>query len=58
MSDEGTLDPWVAAWIDEGRIQGTANSVMTPINAANLRDAHAQLETGKAIGKIVMEGWV
>lgn len=47
----------VAAWIDAGRIQGTANSVISPINAANLRDAHAQLETGKAIGKIVMEGW-
>lgn len=47
----------VAAWIDEGRIRPTAGSVVTPINAVNLRDAHAQLEAGRAIGKIVLEGW-
>lgn len=47
----------IAAWIDEGRVRATTNSVVTPINAANLRDAHAALESGKAIGKIVLEGW-
>jgi hypothetical protein len=27
------------------------------INAANLRAAHAQLETGHTLGKVVLEGW-
>lgn len=27
------------------------------INAANLKRAHALIETGKARGKIVLEGW-
>jgi NADPH2:quinone reductase len=30
---------------------------MTPINAANLRAAHAKIETGRTIGKIVLTGW-
>jgi len=28
-----------------------------PINAANLRAAHAKIESGKTIGKIVLAGW-
>lgn len=47
----------IAAWIDAGRIEGTANEVVSPINAANLRDAHQKLESGTAIGKIVLQGW-
>lgn len=47
----------VAAWIDEGRLRTTVNEVLTPINAANLREAHTRLESGRAIGKIVLEGW-
>lgn len=57
MAEQHRLLNRVAAWVDEGRIQGTANNVMLPINAANLRDAHARLESGKAIGKIVMQDW-
>ncbi|QDS94490.1 Zinc-type alcohol dehydrogenase-like protein [Roseimaritima multifibrata] len=47
----------IAHWIDDGRIQGTAGDVMSPINAKNLRAAHATLEEGRAIGKIVLKGW-
>ncbi len=47
----------VAAWIDEGRIRGTAKRVLSPINAENLRSAHQALEAGHSIGKIVLEGW-
>ncbi|QDV70235.1 Zinc-type alcohol dehydrogenase-like protein [Rosistilla carotiformis] len=57
MVEQHRLLNRIAGWIDEGRIRATANDVVTPINAANLRDAHAKLETGKAIGKIVIEGW-
>jgi len=47
----------VANWIDAGKISCTANQVLSPINAANLREAHKTLEAGRTIGKIVMEGW-
>lgn len=57
MVEQHNLLNRVAEWVDEGRLKGTANNVMSPINAANLRDAHAQLESGRAIGKIVIQGW-
>lgn len=47
----------VAKWIEEGRIRGTAAERMTPICAENLRNAHRMLESGRTIGKIVLEGW-
>jgi hypothetical protein len=28
-----------------------------PINAANLREAHAKVEAGRSIGKVVLAGW-
>jgi len=30
---------------------------LSPINAANLRIAHAQIESGRSVGKIVLTGW-
>lgn len=47
----------VADWIDSGQLRGTANTALNPINAKNLRQAHATLEAGRNIGKIVLEGW-
>lgn len=47
----------IAGLIDSGAIKTTMNQVLTPINAANLRVAHAQLESGNTIGKIVLSGW-
>jgi len=47
----------VAKLIDEGKLKTTVNEVLSPINAANLRKAHAQLEAGTTIGKIVLSGW-
>ncbi|MEO1529176.1 MAG: zinc-binding alcohol dehydrogenase family protein [Planctomycetota bacterium] len=47
----------VADWIDAGRLRVTTGEVMMPINASNLRESHRKLESGKAIGKIVLEGW-
>ncbi|QDV23236.1 zinc-binding alcohol dehydrogenase family protein [Aureliella helgolandensis] len=57
MIEQHRLLNRIAAWIDAGRIQVTASDVMSPINAANLRAAHATLEAGRSIGKIVIEGW-
>lgn len=42
---------------DDGRLKATVNEIKSPINAENLRQAHAQLESGRTIGKIVLEGW-
>ena len=47
----------VAALIDEERIITTVTDVLSPINAENLRKAHAQLESGTTIGKLVLENW-
>jgi hypothetical protein len=33
------------------------NQVIAPINAAHLRDAHALVEAGRSIGKVVLAGW-
>ena len=56
IHEQGKLLNEVARLVDEGRIRTTLTEVMTPINASNLRKAHALIETGKARGKIVLEG--
>ncbi|HSX83867.1 MAG TPA: zinc-binding alcohol dehydrogenase family protein [Cellvibrio sp.] len=43
--------------IDAGKIKTTVTNVLSPINAENLRKAHAQLESGRTIGKVVLEHW-
>lgn len=45
----------LADLIDQGVIRTTAAEKLSPINAANLRKAHALIETGRTIGKVVLE---
>jgi NADPH:quinone reductase-like Zn-dependent oxidoreductase len=47
----------VAKEIDKGRIRTTVSDVLSPINAETMREAHRLIETGKAKGKIVVEGF-
>ncbi|MRS91103.1 zinc-binding alcohol dehydrogenase family protein [Enterobacteriaceae bacterium RIT714] len=47
----------VATLIDEQIITTTLGEHYGTITAANLQKAHAQLETGRAVGKIVLEGF-
>ena len=47
----------VSNLIDQGVIKTTLGDNFGVINAENLRKAHAFLETGKAKGKIVLEGF-
>jgi NADPH2:quinone reductase len=47
----------VADLIDKGVLRTTFNQSFGTINAANLKRAHALLESGKSRGKIVLEGW-
>ena len=47
----------VARLLDEGILKTTLKEVLTPINAQNLRTAHAKLEQGRMIGKLVLSAW-
>ncbi len=47
----------VAALVDAGLIVTTMTKELAPINAANLRAAHGQIESGTTIGKVVLAGW-
>lgn len=57
MIEQHKLLTYVAEEIDAGRIRTTLSEVLSPINAANMREAHRLVETGKAKGKIVVEGF-
>ncbi|MDQ2187245.1 zinc-binding alcohol dehydrogenase family protein [Alcaligenaceae bacterium A4P071] len=47
----------VASLIDSGVLRTTLNETLGTINAANLRRAHELIETNRARGKIVLEGF-
>ena len=47
----------VAALVDAGLIRTTLAERFGTINADNLKRAHALIESGKARGKVVLEGW-
>ncbi len=57
MAEQGRLLTRVAQLIDDGVLKTTLTETLAPINAANLRRAHAQLESGKTIGKLVLQGF-
>ncbi len=44
----------LAQLVDEGKIQSTLTEKLEPITAANLREAHKKVESGKMVGKIVL----
>jgi zinc-binding alcohol dehydrogenase family protein len=47
----------ISTLIDEGLLRTTLTKVAGRINAEHLRAAHAEIESGKSIGKIVLEGF-
>ena len=57
MAEQGKLLAEVARLVDSGRIRTTAGAHFGAINAANLLKAHAFIESGKAQGKVVLEGF-
>lgn len=57
MIEQHRLLNRVADLIDAGTVKTTLGENLGRINAANLRAAHAKLETGRTIGKVVLEGW-
>ncbi|OKP93184.1 NADPH:quinone reductase [Paenibacillus sp. P3E] len=57
MIEQHKLLNEVARLVDEGVIRTTTNETLRPINAENLRKAHAMLETERTVGKVVLEGF-
>ncbi|GLK85465.1 zinc-binding alcohol dehydrogenase family protein [Ancylobacter defluvii] len=57
IAEQGRLLDEVSRRIDEGKLRTTVTEILHPINAANLKAAHALIESGKAKGKIVLEGF-
>ncbi|MEH7827832.1 zinc-binding alcohol dehydrogenase family protein [Gemmobacter denitrificans] len=57
IGEQGRLLAEVARLVDAGQIRSTVTEVLRPINAANLRDAHAAIESGRTRGKIVLQGF-
>ena len=57
MIEQHRLLARVAGWIDAGEVKCTLTEKLSPINAANLRAAHARLESKGMIGKLVLAGW-
>ena len=57
MSQQQHILEQVAQLADAGALKTTLSQTLSPISAANLREAHARLESGSTIGKIVLSGW-
>jgi zinc-binding alcohol dehydrogenase family protein len=57
MVEQHRLLTRVAELIDGKRIRGTMREALRPINSANMRAAHAKLESGTTIGTLVVAGW-
>jgi len=49
--------PYQADLVDQGYIQTTVGKNLGAINAENLKAAHQELESGRSIGKIVLQGF-
>ncbi len=57
MAEQHRILTEVAALVDNGVVRTTVGENYGRINATNLKRAHALLESGKARGKIVLEGF-
>lgn len=57
MEEQGKLLNRVASLAESGKIFSTATETAGKINATNLRNVHALIESGTACGKIVLEGF-
>lgn len=57
IARQGDILDTIAGLIDAGKIRSTATKSFGAINAENLKRAHALIESGKAKGKIVLEGF-
>ncbi len=57
MAEQGRLLNEVAALVDDGMLRTTHARTLGRIDAANLRAAHAMIESGHTVGKITLAGF-
>lgn len=57
MAVQGQILAEVAKLVGTGKVRSTVSEVWGVIDAANLRRAHKFIETGRAVGKVVLEGF-
>jgi NADPH:quinone reductase len=57
IAEQGKILNEVSRLIDEGVLKTTMTERYSPINATNLKQVHTLIESGKARGKIVLEGF-
>ncbi|MCS3739284.1 MULTISPECIES: zinc-binding alcohol dehydrogenase family protein [unclassified Rhizobium] len=57
MIEQHKLLEKVAELVDAGKIRTTLSETLGPINATNLKKAHAMIESGRTKGKLVLEGF-
>jgi NADPH:quinone reductase len=55
MAQQNVLLTEISRLIDQGILRTTMQQVLSPINAESLRQAHAMIESGGTIGKIVLK---
>jgi len=56
MGEQGKLLAHVAALVDAGEIRSTATTHLGALGVKSLREAHQLLESGKTLGKVVLDG--
>jgi zinc-binding alcohol dehydrogenase family protein len=57
MIEQHKLLNYVSDEIDAGRMRTTLDTVLSPINAENMKKAHKLIEAGTAKGKVVLESF-
>jgi NADPH:quinone reductase-like Zn-dependent oxidoreductase len=57
MVEQHRLLDRVAELVEAGKVRATTAVTLSPITAENLREAHRLIETGRTVGKVVLEGW-
>lgn len=57
MGEQGKLLAEISRLVEAGTIRPTLTERLSPIDAANLKDAHRKVESATMRGKIVLEGW-
>ncbi|WLR51862.1 zinc-binding alcohol dehydrogenase family protein [Bacillus tianshenii] len=57
MIEQHRLLKQTSELLDKGILRSTLNETLSPINAERLKEAHRKIESGKMIGKLVVEGF-
>lgn len=57
LSSQHDILTQIAHLLDQGLLSSTVTKELTPINVANLKQAHQLVATNRMIGKVVLSQW-